>query len=133
MSARTRQEFDEWVRIFSLLVKMNKFGFSVIDKNPYVFEEQQQLSQVQTPDARASSRHHPNISLSDTQGIAEHLASNRIDFGMGPLNEAVSALLVDPDIDNLKTANLGSSFDQNSSFISKNSQAGAQSQVGRTH
>ena len=39
LSARTKQEFGEWVRIFRLIIKMNKIGFSCIDKNPYVFED----------------------------------------------------------------------------------------------
>ena len=41
VSARTQREFNEWVRALSLIVKMNKTGFSAADKNPYVFEDQQ--------------------------------------------------------------------------------------------
>ena len=41
LSARTRREFDEWVRIFSIIVRMNKYGFQVAEKNPYIFENQQ--------------------------------------------------------------------------------------------
>jgi hypothetical protein len=32
---------DEWMRIFNIIVKMNKIGFSVTEKNPYLFEEQE--------------------------------------------------------------------------------------------
>ena len=39
LSARTIKEFEEWLRIFQLIEKMNKIGFSVSDKNPYVFED----------------------------------------------------------------------------------------------
>ena len=44
LSARTRKEMNEWVRIFSLVEKMNKIGFSIADKNPYIFEDQQDYS-----------------------------------------------------------------------------------------
>ena len=38
LGARTQTERYEWVRAFSLILRMNKIGISVIDKNPYVFE-----------------------------------------------------------------------------------------------
>ena len=38
LSARRRREFDEWIRIFKLIIKMNNLGFSVKEKNPYFFE-----------------------------------------------------------------------------------------------
>ena len=38
MSARTRIELNEWVRVFTLIKKMNEIGISVVDKNPYLFE-----------------------------------------------------------------------------------------------
>ena len=41
MTARTYREFSEWSRIFNTIVSMNKIGFGVADKNPYVFEEQE--------------------------------------------------------------------------------------------
>ena len=41
MNARTLREYEEWVRCLRLIVKMNKIGFSVTEKNPYVFEDQQ--------------------------------------------------------------------------------------------
>lgn len=44
LSARTQRELDEWVRVFQLIEKMNKIGFSITDKNPYVFEDQQDYS-----------------------------------------------------------------------------------------
>ena len=31
----------EWVRIFSIVLKMNKIDINVSDKNPYMFEEQE--------------------------------------------------------------------------------------------
>ena len=41
LGARTSREFEEWIRIFNLIDKMNKMGHSITDKNPYVFEDQQ--------------------------------------------------------------------------------------------
>ena len=61
LSARTKKELDEWVRIFSLVEKMNKIGFSVADKNPYVFEDQQEYSY-----------NRQNISLDERLDLNEH-------------------------------------------------------------
>ena len=37
--ARTNREFEEWIRVFTLVDKMNKMGHNIADKNPYVFED----------------------------------------------------------------------------------------------
>ena len=39
LGARTNREFEEWIKVFSLIDKINKSGHSITDKNPYVFEE----------------------------------------------------------------------------------------------
>ena len=42
LAARTLREMEEWMRVFNLIVTLNKIGFSVAEKNPYTFEAQQQ-------------------------------------------------------------------------------------------
>ena len=37
LSARTRADFDEWVRVFKLIDRMNKIGYAGSDGNPYLF------------------------------------------------------------------------------------------------
>lgn len=41
LAARTKSEMHEWLRVFNLIVTLNKIGFSVTEKNPYTFEAQQ--------------------------------------------------------------------------------------------
>lgn len=38
LHARTVFEYSQWVRIFNLVLQMNKVGCSLIDQNPYYFE-----------------------------------------------------------------------------------------------
>lgn len=38
LSARTREEFQEWVRVFTLIDRMNKIGYAENDRNPFFFE-----------------------------------------------------------------------------------------------
>ena len=38
LAARTKVEMDEWMRVFKIIVTLNKIGFSVTEKNPYTFE-----------------------------------------------------------------------------------------------
>ena len=39
LSARTKMEHDEWVRIFRIITRMNAVALSVCERNPYVFED----------------------------------------------------------------------------------------------
>ena len=41
MYTRTRFEFEEWTRVFKLVAQMNKINCSLLDQNPYFFEDQQ--------------------------------------------------------------------------------------------
>ena len=38
---------NEWVRVFRLIIDINKVGLSVMEKNPFAFEAQQQYGSVQ--------------------------------------------------------------------------------------
>ena len=38
LSCRTRDDFDEWVRVFKLIDRMNKIGYEGSDPNPYLFD-----------------------------------------------------------------------------------------------
>ena len=37
--ARTRFEFEEWIRVFKIVSQMNKIDCSMLDQNPYFFED----------------------------------------------------------------------------------------------
>lgn len=38
LSARTKSEIDQWMRVFNLIIYMNKIGVSPMAENPYDFE-----------------------------------------------------------------------------------------------
>ena len=38
LHARTILELDAWVRVFKLILEMNREGVSLLDENPYVYE-----------------------------------------------------------------------------------------------
>lgn len=38
LAARTKQELEQWTRVFSLIQQLNKIGLSVDKKNPFDFE-----------------------------------------------------------------------------------------------
>lgn len=38
LSARTNTEMDHWMRVFNLIISMNKIGVSPMAENPYNFE-----------------------------------------------------------------------------------------------
>ena len=41
LNARSRQEMLEWVRVFNLILRMNKIGHSLGQQNPYDFEQKE--------------------------------------------------------------------------------------------
>ena len=45
-SVRTKRELKDWVRVFTLIINMNKHGFNVADKNPFVYEKQQMNTSI---------------------------------------------------------------------------------------
>lgn len=45
-SVRTKRELRDWVRVFTLIINMNKHGFNVSDKNPFVYEKQQMNTSI---------------------------------------------------------------------------------------
>ena len=47
LSARTKREAREWVRVLKIVIMMNKVGFSVAEKNPYFFEAQHKEAETQ--------------------------------------------------------------------------------------
>ena len=40
LSARTKVEFEEWIRTFNLIIVMQKNGVSPTEKNPFLFSEE---------------------------------------------------------------------------------------------
>lgn len=59
----------EWVRIFSIVMKMNKIDLSVADKNPYMFEEQE--LKFSKPQATPEKRQFNNSMLYSSQNFAD--------------------------------------------------------------
>lgn len=61
------------MRVFNLILKMNKIGFNVSEKNPYVFEDQELVATRGHGSMRTINLHNQNESignmLNDTQGI----------------------------------------------------------------
>ena len=43
LSARSKHEMVQWVRIFRLIIQLNKIGVSVVDQNPFKFEVEHRL------------------------------------------------------------------------------------------
>ena len=41
MTARTKKEMDEWVRVFRIILTMNEKNVSTMDENPYEFDKRQ--------------------------------------------------------------------------------------------
>ena len=72
------------MRIFNIVVKMNKIGFSVTDKNPYLFEEQElNVTQPMNVTVNRISSH-----LLNETGNIDHLLNNsqeRVEFGIGEM------------------------------------------------
>ena len=85
LSARTNTEMDHWMRVFNLIISMNKIGVSPMAENPYNFEWRYQDAQI------VNHRHTDSAVTSSPQKliqITEHGGSQidkSIDFGAGSL------------------------------------------------
>ena len=78
LGARTSREFEEWIRIFNLIDKMNKMGHSITDKNPYVFEDQQKnFKKTNTEIADLAVDVHNLRDIPDDYRSTYHKNSNR--------------------------------------------------------
>ena len=85
MHARTKKEFEEWLKVFGLVSKMNKVGYSVADKNPYLFEDQQSMMNTKNSMSLLNKSQNMLQQLGDTQGIENFMnkSNEMVEFGIG--------------------------------------------------
>lgn len=57
LTARTKREGNEWHRVLNIYLRMSKAGFKPVDRNPYIFEDQERALQNQTDCSSALDGH----------------------------------------------------------------------------
>ena len=83
---------------------MNKIGFSVAEKNPYVFEDQQEYSHNRQSISMDERLDLNEQHLDDTQNITSLLKDEKVDFGLGSV--VLRGENENPDRDNVNTTSL---------------------------